>query len=171
MTLLELIVVVAIAACLAAVALPGILGGIHRTGVDGASRRLADDIRLAQASALTRGMQARIVVFDETGVVPLSPVSLNDPSLANRYRIEVRPSPAAAWPALTDTLGSNANVLTAWNNLAEQFQAVAVTTGNAVTFNSLGGLVNSTVPAGVVLRGTSGAKTVNTNAIGKVTIL
>jgi len=171
MTMVELATAVMMLGILAAIAIPGILGGIQRTGVDGASRQLAEDIRLAQSNALTRGAQARLIVFDQTGVVPTSPSTITDTTKANKYRVELRSSASASWPALTDTPGGNPNVLTVWNDIASQYRGVAVTTGNAVIFNSLGGLTNSTIPATIVLQGQGGAKTVQTNLIGKATIL
>jgi len=58
----------------------------------GASRRLTEDIRLAQSNAITRGAQTRLIVFDQAGAVP-NPEKLNDPTKANKYRIELRSFP------------------------------------------------------------------------------
>jgi type II secretory pathway pseudopilin PulG len=171
MTLVELVTGIIILGVLAAIGIPGILGSIQRTGVDGASRRLTEDIRRAQSNALTRGVQARLIVFDQTGVVPTTPTAINDTTKANMYRIEIRSGASASWPALTDTPGSNSNVLTVWNDLGAQYHGVAVTTGNAVIFNSLGGLLNATLPASIVVQGSGGTRSVQTNVIGKATIL
>ncbi len=171
MTLVELLTGLIILTVLTAVGMPGILGSIQRTGVDGASRRLAEDIRRAQSNALTRGVQARLIVFDQTGVVPTTPTPTNDSTKANMYRIEIRSGAAASWPALTDTPGSNANVLTAWSDLGGQYRGVWVDTGNVVLFNSIGGLINTTVPATIVVQGAGGTRSIQTNAIGKATIL
>jgi type II secretory pathway pseudopilin PulG len=170
MTLIEIVTVLVMMGIFAAIAIPGILGSIQRAGVDGASRRLAEDIRLAQSSALTRGAQARLIVFDQTGTVPTSP-AITDSARANRYRVEIRSSASASWPALTDTPGSNPNVLTEWHDIGSQYRGVAVITGSAVGFNSIGGLTNSTIPATIVLQGTGGTRTVQINLIGKATIL
>ncbi len=171
MTLIELLTGIIILSILAAIGMPGILGSIQRTGVDGASRRLAEDIRRAQSNALTRGVQARLIVFDQTGVVPTTPTPINDSTKANMYRIELRSGAAASWPALTDTPGSNANVLTEWSDLGTQYRGVWVDIGNAVLFNSIGGLINTTVPATIVVQGAGGIRSIQTNAIGKATIL
>jgi len=170
MTLVEFLTAIVILGILSAIAIPGILGSIHRTGVDGASRRLTEDIRLAQSNAITKGAQARLIVFDQTGAVP-DPGNLNDPTKANKYRIELRPGPSALWPSVNDNPSSNPNVLTVWQDIGSQYRGVAVTTGSAVVFNSQGFLLNSSAPVNTVFQGPGGSKTVQTTAIGKVTVL
>ena len=166
--ILELSIVVAIIGIVAAIGLPGVLGVIQRKGSDGASRRLAEDIRQAQSQALTRGAQSRVVIFDQAGTAPNSSLA-TDSSRANRYRLEVRTSASASWPAVTDNKGTNANVLTIWEDLA-QFGGVRVTTGNTLVFNSQGFLFGTTSARDVVLQGADGIKTVRTSVIGKATI-
>ena len=165
------ILVVALLGILAAIAIPQLVGGIQRSGVDGASRRLAEDIRLAQSSAITRGLQARILAFDATGAAPYpGGTAVSDATKANNYRLEVRTGATAAWPTLSDTPASNSNVLTAWQDLAGQYRGVTVTTGNTLLFNSQGFLVNSAVTLSIGLQGSGGTKTVATSIIGKATI-
>lgn len=170
--IIELSIAVSIVGILAALAIPGILGSIQRSGVDGASRRLAEDIRLAQSNAITRGVQARLVAFDQTGVAPNPPsgTNLSDVSKANKYRIEIRSGASATWPAVTDTPGSNSNILTTWHDISGQYRGVVVTTGNALLFNSQGFLANSVIPLTIVLQGSGGTKTVQTSVIGKATV-
>jgi type II secretory pathway pseudopilin PulG len=170
MTLVELITVVMMLGILATIGLPGIIGGIQRTGVDGASRQLTQDIRLAQSTAITRGAQARLIIFDQTGVVPTTPTNLTDATKANQYRIEMRSSVSAPWPAITDYPGANSNVVTAWNDLGSQYKGIAVTSGNALVFNSQGFLSNSATALNIVLAGSGGIRTVQTSVIGKATI-
>lgn len=170
MTLVEALTAIIILGILCAIAVPGILGSIQRTGVDGASRRLTEDIRLAQSNAITKGMQTRLVVFDQSGKVP-HPGNLNDPAKANRYRIEMRSGPSAAWPSVNDYPGSNSNVLTVWQDLGSQYRGVSVTQGSAILFNSQGFLMNALAPVSTVLQGPGGTKTVQTTAIGKATVL
>ena len=165
---LELSIVVAIFGIVAAIGIPGLLGGIQRKGSDGASRRLTEDIRQAQSQAITRGAQSRMVVFDQSGTAPNSLLA-TDSTKANRYRLEVRSSAAAAWPTITDNPGTNANVLTIWQDLA-QFGGVRVTTGNTLVFNSQGFLFGTTTARNVVIQGGDGTKTVRTTVIGKATI-
>jgi prepilin-type N-terminal cleavage/methylation domain-containing protein len=173
LTLIELIITVSILGIMAFVAMPGILGGIQRAGVNGASRQLTEDIRLTMSNALTRGVQARLVLFDQTGQA-LNPnpggTTLNDVTKANKYRIEVRTSPSASWPAVSDTLGGNTNVLTEWKDIAQDYRGVRVTTGNTVQFNS-NGFLTVTANQDVAVQGSGGTKTVRTSPIGKATII
>ncbi len=166
--IIELFIVVMIIAVVSGIAIPGILGGIQRAGVDGASRRLADDIRLAQSNALTRGAQARLIAFDQSGAAPNSGYS-TDTSKANMYRIEVRSGPSASWPAEGDSPATNSNVLTPWNDLGKNFGGVRVTTADTVAFNSQG-FPNSASAINLVLTGPGGTRTVQTSVIGKATI-
>jgi prepilin-type N-terminal cleavage/methylation domain-containing protein len=170
MTLVEFLTAIVILGILCAIAVPGILGGIQRTGVDGASRRLTEDIRLAQSNAITKGTQTRLVVFDQSGAVP-DPGNLNDPAKANKYRIEMRSGPLAPWPSVNDYPNTNSNVLTVWQDLGTQYRGVAVTQGSAILFNSQGFLMNALAPVNTVLQGPGGSKTVKTTVIGKVTVL
>lgn len=169
--IVELAIAVSILGILSAIAIPGIVGGVQRSGVDGASRRLAEDIRLAQSSAITRGVQARVIAFDQAGTAPNpGSSSVTDTTKKNMYRIEVRSGATASWPALTDNPGTNANVLTVWQDLGNQYRGVAVTTGNILIFNSQGFLANSAVSLNIVVQGSGGTKTVQTSVIGKATI-
>jgi prepilin-type N-terminal cleavage/methylation domain-containing protein len=167
---IEMAIVVSILLITAGIAIPGILGGVQRTGVDGASRRLAEDIRLAQSTAITRGMQARLLSFDRNGLAQIpGGTNITDTSKANRYRIETRSSPSAAWPALTENSGSNANVVTSWQDVRAGFGGVLITTSNALIFRTLGNL-DATSALNIVLQGSGGTRTVRTSVIGKATI-
>ena len=172
MTVIEVSITVAIVASLTSIAIPGILGGIQRRGVDGASRRLAEDIRLAQSNALTRGMQVRLVAFDQTGTAPNSGFE-TDPSKANLYRIEMRAGSTAVWPVLADSPATKANVLTPWKDISGAYRGVTVTAGNTVTFNSQGFPTGTGMPLNITIAvtGPGGTKSVQTNPIGKATIL
>ncbi len=170
-TALELVIVLAILGILAGIAIPGILGGIYRTGVDGASRRLAEDIRLAQSNALTRGAQARLIAFDQNGTAQNPGLSaITDTTKRNMYRIELRSGPSVSWPALSDTPGNNSNILTVWNDLANDYRGVVVTAGNALIFNTQGFILNSAAALNITLQGSGGTRTVQTSVIGKATI-
>ncbi|MFB3816674.1 MAG: Tfp pilus assembly protein FimT/FimU [Candidatus Methylomirabilales bacterium] len=168
---IEMAIVVSIFLIVAGIAIPGIVGGVQRTGVDGASRRIAEDIRLAQSNAITRGLQARLLIFDQNGVAQVAGgTNITDTTKANLYRIETRTSATASWPALADTPGSNTNVVTAWNNLRSGYGGVNVTTSNVLVFRTLGNL-DATSALDIVLQGSGGTKTVRTSVIGKATIL
>ncbi len=171
---IELIIVLAVMATITGIAVPGILGSIQRRGVDGASRRIAQEVRLAQSHAISRGGQTRLLAFSSLGVATIpGGTNITEATLANRYRIEIRYSITAAWPALSDTPGNNPNVLTAWQDIQNLYGVVAITTANVPIFTTLGGLANYPgSPLQIVLLGSSGTtKTVTTNSIGKVTIL
>jgi prepilin-type N-terminal cleavage/methylation domain-containing protein len=167
---IEMAIVVSIMLIIAGIAIPGIVGGVQRTGVDGASRRIAEDVRLAQSTAITRGVQARLLIFDKDGVAHVhGGANITDPTKANRYRLETRTSATAPWPALTDGTGSNTNVLTAWHNLQSGYGGVRVTTSNVLVFRTLGNL-DASVALNITLQGSGGTKTVRTSVIGKATI-
>jgi prepilin-type N-terminal cleavage/methylation domain-containing protein len=167
---IELITTVSIIAIVSAIGIPGIVGGVQRTGVDGAARRLADDIRLAQSSALMQGVQARLIVFNSSGVAA-NPGSTDITSTAHAdmYRIETRSSATASWPLLTDYPGGSGNVTTVWYTLNADYKNVSIATGNTIIFNSQGFLTNPSF-LDVVLQGPGGTKTVRTSVIGKATI-
>lgn len=167
--MIELAINLSIVGILAAIAIPGILGSIQRTGVDGASRRLAEDIRVAQSTAITRGAQTRLLIFDRAGLVP-EPTNLSETTKANMYRIEIRNGPSASWPAIGDNPATNPNVLTVWNDLGFQYRGIAVTAGNAVVFNSQGFLGTSAMPLDIIVQGSGGTRTIRTSVIGKATV-
>jgi type II secretory pathway pseudopilin PulG len=183
--MIELVIVVAILGLLAGIALPGVIGGIRRTGVDGAARRLSEDIRLAQSNAITRGLQCRLLSFDDSGVAQIKSASgtvttVTDATKKNRYRLETRTSGCVAgdtWPSLAASAAQGAvavsgscsvEALTEWHDVGS---GVRITGSNALVFNSLGSLYNSTTALQIVLQGSAGTKTVQTSIIGKATTL
>jgi prepilin-type N-terminal cleavage/methylation domain-containing protein len=174
----ELLIAISIMGLITAIGLPGIIGGIQRTGVDGAARRLAQDLRLAQAAALTRGVQARLIAFNQAGVAPRGATaagdncssSVTDSTFANMYRIETRSSASANWPPLTADTGGNSNVLTVWNKLGADYKGVNITSGNTICFNSQGALAYSTSTLNIVAQGPGGTKIVQTNVIGRAQV-
>jgi prepilin-type N-terminal cleavage/methylation domain-containing protein len=171
----ELLIAMSIMGLIVGIGLPGIIGGIQRTGVDGAARRLAQDLRLAQAAALTRGVQARLIAFNQAGEAPRGATaagdncstSVTDSTHANMYRIETRSSAGADWPPLTADTGGNSNVLTVWNKLGSDYKGVSITTGNTICFSSQGSLAYSTSTLSIVAQGPGGTKVVQTNVIGR----
>jgi prepilin-type N-terminal cleavage/methylation domain-containing protein len=169
MTLVELATVVSILGILALIGVPGIIGGIQRTGVDGASRRLAEDLRLAQATALTQGVQARLVAVQTDGTAPNSGWSDPESTKANMYRIETRSSATATWPSPTADPGGDSNVQTVWNTLSKDYKGISIASGNTVVFNSQGFLANSTSALDITLNGPGGTRTVRTSVIGRAT--
>lgn len=174
-TAIELIIAVCILGTLAAVAMPGILGGILRSGIDGAARRISEDLRLTQSSAISQGVQTRLLVFNNSGQAhdhggsPSGTMNITNTAMANKYRIERRTSVLASWPAVTDILGSNSNVLTEWNDISIQYRGVTIDEADTVVFNSQGFQITSATDLRTVrVTGAGGTKTVSISNIGRV---
>ena len=168
-TLIELSTVVSIVGVLATIGMPGLIGGIQRTGADGASRQLTEDIRLTHHTSFSRGYPTRIIIFNSSGVAQNpTGADLTDTTKANMYRVEMRAG--SSWPALSQTRSTTADVLTDWNNLPSNFRGVTVTTGRVIAFNPQGFLADSAASLDATVQGVGGTKTVRTSVIGKATI-
>jgi prepilin-type N-terminal cleavage/methylation domain-containing protein len=154
-TTLELLVVVAILAILAAFGMPALLSALERSRLEAGATELVGALRRAQALAVSQGGFFR-VRFDN-----------------NRYRIE-QSSDGTVWPAATDTMQTvpNPGVVTNWVDLAAQYTGLTVGTPvdsaapphilPAVTYNSRGAFVNPggpllTLPANIPVQNLSGA--------------
>ncbi|MEI8192207.1 MAG: hypothetical protein WCI75_21075, partial [candidate division NC10 bacterium] len=153
----------------------GILGGILRSGVDGAVRRISEDLRLTQSTAISEGIQTRLLVFNNSGQAhdhggsPSGTLNITNAALANKYRIERRTSVLASWPAVTDNRGTNPNVLTEWNDIPLQYRGVTIDFACTVVFNSQGFQVTSATGLRTVrVTGSGGTKTVSISNIGRV---
>ncbi len=86
------------------------------------------------------------------------------------YRVEARPT-GRPWPAATDSMATNANVLSAWLDLGPDYRQT-VTTANAVVFTSRGSLQNSAISLNIVMATAGGrTRTVRTHPSGLVEIL
>ncbi len=168
-TVVELMMGMAISGIMTAVSMPSMLDTIQRYRADAAPRQVMADLRFAQSHAISRGMQARLVIFDAAGQA--TGAGYTDATKANQYRVEARPS-GGAWPALADTMASNASVLTPWTDLGADYRQ-AVTQANAVAFTSRGSLQNSAATLSILLQTTPGgaARTVRTNPAGQLEIL
>lgn len=168
-TLMELVVGMSISAILAGISMPNMVNVIQGYSADGAARQVMADLRYAQSQAISSGMQARLVIFDANGVATGSGYA-DDATKANKYRLEARPA-GGVWPAVSDTPATNANVLTPWQDLAQDYRQ-GVTQANAVAFTSRGFLQNSTATLNIVLQTLPAGRghTVATNPTGKVTI-
>ncbi len=168
-SLVEVVTAMAISAILAGISLPNMLNVIQSYSADGAARQVMADLRYAQTQAISRGMQARLVIFNANGVATGSGYA-NDATRANTYRLEARLT-GGAWPAVSDTPATNANVLTPWQDLAHDYRQ-GVTQANAVAFTSRGSLQNSAAALTIALQTLPAgrAHTVATNPTGKVTI-
>jgi prepilin-type N-terminal cleavage/methylation domain-containing protein len=125
-TAVELLVVVALIALLAAVSFPMFEGTFRVARLDGAARDLVGEIRHARSLAVSRG-----------GYYGLH-------TSGNTYRVERVESSAdlATW--------SSPTVVTQWQDLAQQFKGVTlagIVNGDPIAgpiFNSLGASIDST---------------------------
>ncbi len=169
-TLVDFPIDVAILGILSAVAIPGILGSIYGMGVNGASQRVTEDIRLARSSAVMGGGQTRLIVLDQSGTVP-DPDNFHDPTRANKYGIELRTGPSASWLSLNDHRSINSHVVTVWQNLENQYRGVSVITASDLVFNSQGRPMNCSAPGYTIWQGLGPTKTAQPTAIGKATVL
>ena len=168
-TLAEVLVASSITALMAGASMPAMLYNIQRYRADAAPRQVMADLRFAQSHAIARGMEARVVIFNNAGQA--TGAGYTDASKANQYRVEARPT-GGAWPALGDTMMSNLNVLTPWTDLGHDYRQ-AVTQANVVAFTSRGALLGGAASLDLVLQtapaGTS--RTVRTSPSGNVEIL
>lgn len=157
----------AVTAIVGGASMPNVLEAIQRYRADAAPRQVMADLRLAQSHAIARGVQTRIVIFNGDGQA--TGAGYADASMANRYRLEARPT-GGAWPGLADTMTTDANVLTEWIDLGAYRQRVVQ--ANAVGFTSRGTLLNAAGPITIVLRTDPGGpqRTVQTNPVGRVTV-
>ncbi len=168
-TLMEIAICSSIAAVMTGISMPAMMNTIQTYRADGAPRQLMGDLRYAQSQAIARGMEARVVIYSATGVATGSGYA-TDATQANRYRVEARPT-GGAWPAATDSMATNANVLSAWLDLGRDYRQT-VTTANAVVFTSRGSLQNSAASLNIVMATAGGrTRTVRTHPSGLVEIL
>src|SRR5574341_922568 len=168
-TTLELLVVVAILAILAAIGTPALLGTLERYRMEAGASELAGALRRAQALAVSQGGFFRVHLGSDPAV-----------GRPNSYRIE-QCLPAASpgrcsnkdtdWPAATATMGTvpNPGVVTDWVDLARQYSGLTV--GSAldnqartltwITYDSRGAFVDPTgsvtPPASIPVQNLSGA--------------
>lgn len=177
LTTIELVIVVSILGVMSAVAMPGIIGSILRTGADGAARQVADDLRLTQNTAISEGVQTRLLIFTNSGQAhdhggtSSGTLSLTNSAYKNKYRIERRTSALASWPAVTDTRGTNVNVLTEWKDLVQEFRNVSVDYACTLVFNSQGFQVTSaTGLRSIRVVGQGVTRYLYVSSIGKVTL-
>lgn len=175
-TAIELTLVIVLTAILIGIAMPSFVGTIRRSRLGGATRHLVAEIRTAQSMAVTRSGFFGL----HWGADPGPPAAGR---LNSEYRIEQDPGGACAWPAPTDTTGTNVNVVTDWTDLSREYPGVTIQTvqdggGNTVggvIFNSRGLSVNTcvgvTFPVTVTIADNSGAtETIRINRAGNVTI-
>jgi Tfp pilus assembly protein FimT len=155
--MVELGVIVAVVAILAAVGLPSLLAGIQRTRLRGGAEQVLNDLRRTQSLAMTTGTRHRIALR----ACPASP------SPCRQYRVE-RETAGPAWPLESETPATNPDILTQWQDLSRDFESVRITelrdnAGTTVTnvvFDSLGASVNLGVsyPLTIAVAGGGGSQ-------------
>ena len=173
-TAIELLIALAIASILVGAAMPALLAATQRSRLDAATRQVVSEIRKVQSLAVTR---SGVFGFHWGG----------DPNIAglanSQYRLERDGIGGCAWPAPTDTLATNADVITDWADLAGPYPGVTITTvrdknnvllGGAI-FDALGGSVNpctaAAFPLTITLMDPSGAtRTIEVRSAGSVRI-
>ena len=173
-TAIELLIALVIAGILVGAAMPNLLAATQRSRLDAATRQVVSEIRKVQSLAVTR---SGVFGFHWGG----------DPNIAglanSQYRLEQDGIAGCAWPAPTDTLATNADVITDWADLAGPYPGVTITTvrdknnvllGGAI-FAALGGSVNpctaAAFPLTITLMDPSGAtRTIEVRSAGSVRI-
>jgi Tfp pilus assembly protein FimT len=147
---LELLLVVAMIAVIAAMSMPFITGAVLRARANGAAEVLATAIRDARTRAVTTGYQYRVSAYDGTGAVP------------NAFRIEGSADGGATWPA-TGTVTTPAGPLNdAYTDLAKGFGNAQVQVAGGtfrVALDSRGQRVGACVPATCVVQVTTPGRT------------
>jgi prepilin-type N-terminal cleavage/methylation domain-containing protein len=173
-TVVEILIALVVAGILIGAAMPSFLGLIERSRIDAATRQLVSEIRAVQSLAVTRGG-----VFGlHWGGDPFVGMS------TNLYRLERDGTGACGWPAPTDTMATNANVIRDWRDLSIEYPGITITavqdnggtTLGGVMFNSVGASVNTcggvNFPVTItVADGTGGTRIIQVRSAGSVRIL
>ena len=173
-TAIELLVAVAIVPIVAAVSMPFFLAAMESSRLNGAARRIAGDLRLAQSLAVSRGgIYGWHWGGDPNGAPP-------GPTF---YRIEKDTGTACNWPAVGDTISSNGNVVSNWFDLSRELPGITIVSfrdNNGVTvggaaFNAQRASVNPcagvTYPISITVKNASGGtRTIQVRSAGSVRI-
>ncbi len=130
-TLLEVLLVVAMLAVLAAISVPLVTRVLAQSKAQGGADAIAGAIRDARVRALKSGWQYRVIGYSAGGTVP------------NSFRIEGRNPAASGWPAASDArVDLAASFAERWTSLSGEFGGTQVTTDAGtmfvVTFDSTG---------------------------------
>lgn len=170
LSLLELLLVVATLAGLAAISFPLLGGPLQRAHASGAGDALAGAIRDARMRAIATGWQYRVVAFDAAGTVP------------NAFRIEgINPAAGGVWPlagtaATPPSYGPN-QTYEAYTNLPQDFGTAQIQVPGGgpftVTFNTRGQWATPCIPLGcqAQMRTAGGLTTLTVSQSGVVQVV
>ena len=174
-TIIELLLVVAILAILGKLSMPYFTATIESYRLNGAARRVAGDLRLAQSLAVSQG---GIYGWHWGG----DPNAISPPG-ASFSRVEKDTGTACSWPAVADTMTTNANVITNWTDLTKELTGITIVSVKDNTPATIGGVAFDSraapanpctavaYPLTITIRNTSGTtRTVTVQNAGGVRI-
>jgi len=121
-TLIEVLMVVAIFAIIAAVGLPNLIGALQRNRARGAADTIAVAARDARARAVSTGWEFRVFGFNnESATRP------------NQFRIEGRANSGVAWPAaaVVGPMTTDTQMAERWTDMAVEYPGVRLNVGDA----------------------------------------
>lgn len=133
-SLLELLIVVAIATILVGIAVPNFVGLMQTYRRDGAVHQITGDVRKARAEAIRAGWQYRIFGYNAGADSPYK----------NQYRRMARSSTAVGWPADTvASFQSATQIAEGWVDIDALYSGISLNPSDAtdefsVAFDSRG---------------------------------
>jgi len=161
-------IVVAVAAFMAMVAVPGLLNSVRQSRLGAAARKLATDTQEARWRAVRTGWQYRIVGYGSSAS-----------SNKNKYRLIGRSSTAVAWLSDTAAVTSTATQFaSAWIDLSKQYPKVNLNQGITanggrffVSFDARGAAFERQAVAPLVVTGQNNkTRSMNIASIGSVVL-
>jgi Tfp pilus assembly protein FimT len=153
----ELLVAISILTIMAAVSLPYFTSALAMRRLSSATLRVADDLRLAQAKAVSQGVLHRFISGNKPGV-----------SQSGTYRLERSTDNGTTWSAVTNWYRLNTDYS---GTAIQSIQDATPNTIYEVWFNAQGNAANSPVvsyPILLTVSGTSGTKEIRVFSTGTV---
>ncbi len=130
-TAIELLTALVIAVILTGAAMPSFLSLMRSSRLNAATRQVVSEIRTAQSLAVTRdgiyGLQ-----WGGDPLVGMAP---------GFHRLERDPTEACGWPAPTDSMATNQNVISEWRDLSVEYPGITITSIQDNGGNPIGGLI------------------------------
>ena len=173
LTVIELMVVLAVTAIMTTIIISSLNSATQIYRLNGAALRIAGDIRYARSLSVgNSGIYGVHWGGDPNEMSPPGP---------SYYRLEKNTGTTCSWPAVADTVNSNANVITNWSDLSVEFPGITIASivDNAsnvhggAAFDSWGASSNPctgvTYPVTITVTNTSGVtKTIEVRSAGRV---